>query len=63
MVDQLAECQGETAFNLELIDVDTDSKTRDEYGSYVPLLETPDGSCLSKYFLDKDKLLRYLEGG
>ena len=63
MIDQLAEFQGETAFTLELIDVDRDSKTREEYGSSVPLLEATDGACLSQYFLDRDKLLRYLEGG
>jgi hypothetical protein len=50
-------------FSLELIDVDSAATELFSYQARIPVLETPQGKCLSEYFLDEDALLSYLDGG
>jgi len=59
-LESLMEQQG---FVLELIDVDRESGLQDRYGSRVPVLESPEGQTLCEYFLDREVLLSYLDGG
>ena len=48
-------------FDLERIDVDSDASLRARYNSRIPLLEDADGNCLSEYYLDQERVLRYLQ--
>ena len=60
MVSDLQRLVQDRGFHLELIDVERTPGKLDAYGSRVPVLESPDGECLSEYFLDEDKLMSYL---
>jgi hypothetical protein len=63
MQERLAPYQGSGRLSLEFIDVDRDDEGLSAYRTRIPVLETPQGECLSEYFLDEEVLLSYLEGG
>ena len=48
---------------LKLVDVDTSPELQRSYGDLVPLLAGPDGDEVCRYFLDGERLERYLRGG
>lgn len=62
MAIHLEQLRQTRAFELEMIDVDRDETIRDRYHTRVPVLEDPDGNCLSEYFLDQAAVLSYLQG-
>lgn len=45
---------------LKAVDVDTDAKLQAQYGDRVPVLESADGEEICRYFLDEERLNRYL---
>jgi len=63
MLERLEAYQQAGRLRLELIDVDRRDVDLSAYRTRIPVLETPDGECLSEYFLDEDRLLSYLDGG
>lgn len=48
-------------FELEIVDIDADSRLIDQYGTRVPVLAA-DGRALCEYFLDPSELERYFTG-
>jgi len=63
MLERLEAYQQAGRLRLELIDVDRRDVDLSAYRTRIPVLEAPDGECLSEYFLDEDRLLSYLDGG
>lgn len=63
MLERLAPYQQRGQLGLELIDIDRSADERSAYRTRIPVLENPEGECLSEYFLDEDALLSYLDGG
>jgi hypothetical protein len=45
---------------LRLVDVDTSPELQRSYGELVPVLAGPDGVEICRYFLDGERLERYL---
>jgi glutaredoxin len=48
-------------FELDIVDIDADSRLIDQYGTRVPVLEAG-GRPLCEYFLDPEALERYFTG-
>ena len=63
MLERLAPYQNSGHLSLELIDIDHRAEAWSAYRTRIPVLESPEGECLSEHFLDEDALLSYLEGG
>jgi hypothetical protein len=60
---ELRRIGGRWELSLTAVDVDKDPELRARYGDRVPVLETAAGEALCQYFLDEDRLYRYLESG
>ncbi len=56
---QLERLRGELPFEVELVDVDSDDKLKQLYGSEVPVVML-DGKKVAKYHLDEEMLRRRL---
>jgi hypothetical protein len=61
MLQQLEQLRGQLLFALTIVDVDTSQALRTRYGSLVPVLEDARGRELCRYFLDLERLIRYLD--
>lgn len=59
MLAALEDLRGEFAFELEVIDIDTETALEAKYNDFVPVLEA-DGRELCHYFLDAAKVREYL---
>ena len=58
MLEALAPWSGQ--LRLRLVDVDTSPELQRSYGELVPVLAGPDGVEICRYFLDGERLDRYL---
>lgn len=63
MVLELHQLQLPDSVTIEYLDVDTFPEWQQAFGDKVPLLLTPDGQELSRYFLDPDVVIPYLASG
>lgn len=59
MWQQLQEEKRLTDFELEAVDIDSDSELSKKYGTLIPVLEAED-KVLCHYYLDKVVLQQYL---
>jgi hypothetical protein len=59
MLQHLHELQRTEQFQIETVDVDSNSQLQERYGTLVPVLEA-DGKELCHYFLDEVALRGYL---
>jgi len=60
MVAALRALQGQLAFRLELLDVDTDPDLEARFGERVPVLVDSQGAEICHYWLDEDALRKRL---
>lgn len=60
MQKELAAYLQGNAMELEIRDVDQRPQWREDYGLFVPLLQTEDGHTLCEYELDTEKLDEFL---
>ena len=58
MLDALAPWSGR--LRLRQVDVDTSPQLQRSFGELVPVLAAPDGVEICRYFLDEERLERYL---
>ncbi len=62
MAGALLALPGTPAFELEEIDIDTDPGLQARYGGRIPVL-VHEGVILCEYFLDEDRVKRFLDPG
>ena len=60
---QLEQLRSERGFSLALVDVDASPELGDRYGHLVPVLEDAQGNEICHFFLDLDRLHRYMDSG
>lgn len=61
MEAELEPYRAKLGFELDIVDIDADSRLIDQYGTRVPVLSAG-GRALCEYFLDADKLECYFTG-
>lgn len=63
MLRELEQLRSERAVSLTLVDVDTRPELRSRYGDRVPVLEDAQGREICHFFLDPERLQRYMDSG
>lgn len=58
---ELEQLRNERELVLTLVDVDTSVELRSRYGHLVPVLEDSQGREICHFFLDRDRLQRYMD--
>jgi hypothetical protein len=56
---ELAELLGERAYQVQVVDIDTDSELKRKYGERIPVL-TVDGDYVCAIRVDAERVQRYL---
>jgi len=62
MLRQLEQVRRRRDFFLAVVDVDTSQELRSRYGHLVPVLEDAQGREICRFFLDLERLNRYMDG-
>ncbi|MEJ2610079.1 MAG: glutaredoxin family protein [Candidatus Thiodiazotropha sp.] len=61
MLQALSELKSERDFEIIEVDIDRYPEKSQGYALRIPLLENPEGECLSEHFIDRERLLSYLQ--
>ena len=63
LLRELEQLRSEGRFSLALVDVDASPELRSRYGDRVPVLEDAQGGEICHFFLDLERLQRYMGSG